>query len=392
MRLALIVGSAQPGRDGIGDHAAQLAGALLGRGHDAWLLALNDHHVDAERDDSRDEDGRGVAALRLPAAWPAARRYDRARQRLAQRQVDAVLFDMTPTHHDDRGLLWRHAPQLASLARGRRVAVLMHEYALGSETGAGPRRRLWGRLQRAGLRRFIAGLDRPLLAATNLLYARMMARDGWPAETVELYGNVPVLPAPADNWCHARLREAGIAGSGRRDFYGAGFFGSLYDGADLGAALPLLRSAARRADGRLAILSIGELGSSAALWQYWQRRFAGDIAFLALGRHAAAEISHYIAGLDLGLASVPMALAGKSGSLAAFADHGLATLMLNDSVHYRFLHDNRLCLPFNALPLDAQTAQQLDRQPAPPRRWRAKPALAAAADWAERTLSWPTAP
>src|SRR5690606_10494464 len=123
-------------------------------------------------------------------------------------------------------------------------------------------------------------------------------------------------------------------------------------------------------------------------WQAWQSRFAGngerDPVFLALGRRDAAEISAFIHGLDIGLSTVSMSLSGKSGTLAAFADHGLPAIVINDSVRYDFLPDSALALPANALPPTAQTAERLRQTPVLPRIPRQRPALAVTADWLER--------
>ncbi|MEO8557688.1 MAG: hypothetical protein ABI439_01405 [Rhodospirillales bacterium] len=390
MRLALIIGGAEPGHDGIGDHAALLAGELIDRGHEAWLLALSDPHVDGLQSQALIWHQREIPTVRIPRLLPARERYALARAALNQRDTKAVLYDLTTTHHEPRGLVWSLAPDMASLATGRRSAVLVHEYALGSEQGAGLKRQLWGRLQRAGFRRFVRKLDRPHLAATNLLYAKMMQRDGLAAEVVDLYGNVSLHPAPQDNWCHAQLRAAGIAPHGQRGYYVAGFFGTIYDGADLAAAIPALHDAARAADGRLAILSVGHLGAGENLWLQWQSQFgpgtAADIPFLALGRRDTNEVADYIHGLDLGLSTVSMSLAGKSGTLAAFTDFGLRALMINDSVHYSYMPDNTICLPQGALAPGPATTALLTNQPHLPRVFRPMPTLQTTADWVERVL------
>lgn len=391
MRIVLIVGSAEPGRDGIGDHARILAGELQRRGHQPWVLALADPHVAQPGSGKSIVGDAEVAALRIPAVLPNHRRIMLAQAALDNADPEAVLYDFSPTQYERRGLIWPLARAIAALAHGRKRAVLVHEYCLGREKGADLKQRLWGRAQTLGFRRFARSLNGLRIATTNLLYARMLERDGFAAEILPLFGNIPVAPAAAANWVHDRLREAGIEPAGRRGFYCAGFFGALYDGADLASVVPMLQEAARRADGRLAILGIGDHGGGLALWQSWVKQFgpgsSSNIPFLTLGRRDAPDISAFIHGLDLGLATVPISLSGKSGTLAAFADHGLPTLVINDSVQYELLPDTSIALPANALPPTSQTAERLRQTPVLPRIEREKPALAVAADWLERVLS-----
>jgi hypothetical protein len=386
MRIALIAGSAEPGRDGIGDHARILAAELNLRGHTAWVLAISDMHV-TEPSSSKSLVGESeVTALRIPANTSSFRRFTLARAALDNAEVEGVLYDFSPTQYEKRGLIWPMARDMAALSYGRKRTMLVHEYSLGSEQGAGLKRRLWGRAQGYGFRRFNRAINGLRIATTNPLYARLLERDGYSATILPLYGNIPVLPAPAENWCHARLREAGIEPSGTRGFYCAGLFGGIYSGAELAPAMAMLQDAAKAADGRLAILSVGHLGTTETLWREWQATFAGDAIFLALGQRDANEISAYIHGLDLGLNTVSQVLAGKSGSLAAFLDHGLPTLMLSDHDQFDLLPRSAEALPQGALPLTPQTASLLAQTPLLPRQPRGTSALKETADWLERVL------
>lgn len=386
MRIALIAGGAEPGRDGIGDHARLLARELIRRGHSAWILAIADAHIEEPGSTTFTLDGIEITALRLPERLSNARRYELAGLALDNAQAEAVLYDFSPTQYEGRGLIWSVARQMASLAYGRKRAILMHEYSLGRQRGAGLKRRLWGRGQTWGFRRFARALNGLRFATTNLVYARMLERDGFAAQIVPLYGNIPVLPPPPTNWCHVRLREAGIAPQGARGFYCAGFFGSLYEGAELGPALPTLQAAAAKAGGRLCILSVGHQGASEAIWNAWREKFAADATFLAVGRQEAADISAYIQSLDLGLATASVARAGKSGSLAAFLDHGLPSLVLSDYEHYEFLSDSTKALPAGALPFNEETSALLRTTPILPRAPRGDAAVKQTADWLERAL------
>jgi hypothetical protein len=387
MRIALIAGSAEPGRDGIGDHARILAAELNRRGHTAWVLAISDIHV-GEPGSSRSLVGDSeVTALRIPANTSSFRRFALARAALDNADVEGVLYDFSPTQYEKRGLIWPVARDMAALSYGRKRALLVHEYSLGSEQGAGPKRRLWGRAQGYGFRRFTRSINGLRIATTNPLYARMLERDGYSAAIVPLYGNIPLLPPPAENWCHARLREAGIEPKGTRGFYCGGLFGGIYSSAELAVAMPVLQAAAKVADGKLAILSVGHLGATETLWRDWQAKFAGDAIFLALGQRMADEVSAYIHGLDIGLNTVSQVLAGKSGSLAAFLDHGLPTLMLNDRDRFDLLPRSGEALPQGALPLTPQTASLLAQTPLLPRQPRGAAALKETADWLERALA-----
>jgi hypothetical protein len=387
MRIALIAGSAEPGRDGIGDHARFLAAELHRRGHTAWVLAINDSHVEEPGSSKSLVGETEVTALRIPAKTSSFRRFTLARAALDNAEAEAVLYDFSPTQYDKRGLIWPVARDMAQLAYGRKRAMLVHEYSLGSEQNAGLKRRLWGRAQGYGFRRFTRSINGLRIATTNALYARLLERDGYSASIVPLYGNIPVLPPPAENWCHARLREAGIEPMGTRGFYCAGFFGGLYGGAELAPAMAMLLDAAKAADGRLAILSVGYLGATEALWREWQGKFADEAVFLALGQRAADEVSAYIHGLDLGLNTVSQVLAGKSGSLAAFLDHGLPTLMLNDHDRFDLLPNTIEALPKGALPLTPQTASLLAQTPLLPHQPRGTAALKETADWLERVFA-----
>ena len=50
MKIAFITSCLEPGKDGVGDYTRSLAAESSRNGHEVCLLALNDRHVDRERE------------------------------------------------------------------------------------------------------------------------------------------------------------------------------------------------------------------------------------------------------------------------------------------------------------------------------------------------------
>lgn len=316
MRIVFVVGSFEPGRDGVGDYVAGCCRELLARGHSASVLALHDRFAQkaAEVRGDRAFD----AALRLPASLTWGARLELAKEFVRRKEPDVLSLQFVPFAFESRGLPWRLRNILAQIGGGRDWHVMCHELWIDQSFPLPLKHRILGQLQKP----IIAGLLRtlkPRLVHTHIeFYRSMLLRIRVPSELLPLHGNIPLSCAPAEarGWLFKRL------GVSQRDVFFAGFFGDLLPTLDL-QALEEFVSEMSLSGKKLYILSGGRLSvNGERVWQSLRDRIGRAANCQSLGALPTDEVSRYLAGLDLGLTSYPPELAGKSGAAASILEHG----------------------------------------------------------------------
>jgi hypothetical protein len=107
------------------------------------------------------------------------------------------------------------------------------------------------------------------------------------------------------------------------------FFGSIHPGWNEGEFLKRTSEAARKAGKKASLyLSIGKnTGRGAEIWKAMRDGKSESLLFREIGELSAADVSRYLQAADFGVATTPLGLLGKSGSAAAMASHGLATVV-----------------------------------------------------------------
>ncbi len=348
MTLAIICGTPEPGRDGIGDHSRLLAAALKARGLPTVLVGMSDGIIEAEaRQESQEALGQTIEVLRLSRQRPLAERIPDARRFLDRVGVRHLLFAFVLYDYGHRGIMWQAAPLLPRVAAGRTASILFHETWIGEEDGASLYIRSVGRMQRFMVKRFVRTLDPVRIYTTNATYRAMLGQIGIDAQIVPHFGNVPPGTQNAASWLPAALASAGvdIGPSGLDGLYLVGLFGSLYPGLDVPRLLPMLDTVARNAGRRLCIVAIGHMGARLPQWQAWRHAHGARYGLIDLGEQPPDMISQFLNSLDLAIAATSLAQIGKSGTAAAFLEHGVPTLVPVETTHYRFFPDETVGLP-----------------------------------------------
>lgn len=348
MRIVFVVGSFDPGRDGVGDYVAGCCRELQARGHSASVLALNDRftHQAAEARGDRSFD----AALRLPASSPWGFRIEQAREFVLRREPDVLSLQFVPFAFESRGLPWRLRNILAQISAGRDWHVMCHELWIDRTFPLPLKQRILGRLQKP----IIAGLFRqlkPRLVHTQIeLYRSMLSRMHVESELLPLHGNIPVSCASAEarSWLLEQLGES------HDEAFLAGFFGDLLPTLDT-QALEEFVSEMNLSGKKLCILSGGRLSANGEhVWESVRDRVQLAANCHSLGPLATDEVSRYLAGLDVGLTSYPEELAGKSGAAASILEHGKAVRIVGRMRNARPGSASRQMLPDR----DAKNASQ----------------------------------
>lgn len=320
MRVAFICSRLGPGRDGVGDYVRRLSAELVAQGHHVLALALRD-----TRDETEEPAG-GPRIRRLHAADSP----DLAGTELADFAPDWISLQWVPYGWHPRGLPWSAGRRLAALHPTAPNRHLMaHELWVGENRGAPPLdRRLWRPLQRLVTRRLARAWRPALVHTTTPVYAAMLADLGLPAALLPLPGNLPAPGPDDDAWASSWLREHGLAGETPAVL--AGVFGTLHPEWDPGAALRDWTAHARAAARAPALLALGRLGPEGEDKLLEIRSAAPGVAVVRSGELPAGRIAALLDRCAFGLASSPLALLGKSGTVAACLDLGLPVLVTRD--------------------------------------------------------------
>lgn len=313
MKLLFLCTAAEAGRDGVGDYSRRLAGACAAQGHDCRLLALHDPFVG----ETIREDQTGVSVVRLPATASWSDTAAAAQTEVSAFAPDWLSWQIVPYGFHPKGIIPDQALPLCQLGAGRKNHILLHELWLGLSRGEPLKNRLWGRLQRRALEKFVERIGALVLHTTNPAYQEALRRRDWTATLLPLFGNIPVAAAPSKPPGTQRW-TGGIFGTVHPQFNPNNCFGTLIAGAE----------ASHRT---LRILGIGRLG------EYGEKMFArlpgdypGRIEVEVIGEKSPGEISLLLQSLDFGIGTHPWALAGKSGAIAAMLDHGLPVVVPRD--------------------------------------------------------------
>jgi glycosyltransferase involved in cell wall biosynthesis len=359
LKIAFIVSSLEPGRDGVGDYTRRLAGELIRQGNQCRIVSLNDKcRLNAEtlkpetatrnqKSEIRNQksaklgekisafsfqlsaftewqtsEGTEIECLRLSGTMPWSERTIAARDWLNDFNPDWVSLQFVPFGFHPKGLCFGLAGHLKSIIRSRPLHWMFHELWVLWSFPLSLRKRLLGQVQKFYLRQHLRKL-KPQSVSTQLsFYQTELSKIGVSANVIPLHGNIPVYPRrEADKWLADRCALPASPKPVK-----AGFFGNIVSTLDpelFAAMIAELKTSGNE----LLVLSAGKTDeTSDRLWNSLEQEFAASATFIKLGGLNEREASHYFSALDYGLTSYPTELMGKSSGVAAMREHGLRVI------------------------------------------------------------------
>ncbi len=323
MNITLVAGSLEPGRDGVGDYTRWLANAAARRGAACRVLALADRHV---CDPVRTRDASGGECLRLPFGIPWSARLQAASEFVRASRADWVSLQFVPYSFQKRGFASAVVRSIPDLVGRARLHVMFHEIWIDGTISW--RKRLVSTAQRGSILQ-LCRYPGAVIHTTNGTYRDVLADHGVRADVLPLFGSIPIAQADATRWLAPLLSAAGCDAlpDRRGEWWLFVLFGTLHP---VWPPLPLLselQASAAEAGKRLALISVGRLGSGEALWAQMSATYAPRVPMLRLGEQPPERISEVLQAVDFGVATTPLALIGKSATAAAMFDHGLPVVV-----------------------------------------------------------------
>ncbi len=316
MKLVILCGSLEPGKDGVGDYSRRLASYCRKQGNSVLLGSLNDSWIDS--------DNIGTQEIRLAGSQPWSQRSATLQKVLTSFQPDFVSLQFVPYAYHGRGFCHEMATQLGAFAKKFHWHIMFHELWLGLNPTDSLKYKLFGWGQRRGVLQLARTLS-PVLTHTHATaYAHFLKRENISAIRLPLFSNIDIEPEPDFTRFCELLERAGsdLTPLNRRQTFVIVFFGSLHP--EWTPDLLMKKLAGKK----LLFLTMGRLGQTGMqIWNDFAEGYATRAKFINLGELSASEISTALLFADAGVAASPWNLIEKSGSAAAMVEHGLPVLV-----------------------------------------------------------------
>lgn len=322
MRIVFVAGCLAPGRDGVGDYTRMLARECARRGHAVALVSL----AEPRRVETPAAEDAGTPVLRLTLAESGDGHAVRAWVRAFAPDLASLHF--VPYSFHPRGFFGPKVPLLAAaVAPARLRHVFFHEVWIGTARDAGWKERASGWWQRRAVAELLEAVAPEVVHTSNAYYRAALATLGREARVLPVFGSVPLPIGPVMPATLADVPEGALV---------CGMFGSLHPNWQSEPFLEDFAALASR-EGRPPVLAAtGGLRHGLEFFNRLKARWAGRIAFVALGEHSVPRLAEIFARFDFAVSASPWLLIGKSASAAALREHGLGVVITNAGSLPRF--------------------------------------------------------
>jgi hypothetical protein len=320
VKILFLAGSLEPGKDGVGDYTRTLADECDRLGRQTFLAGINDPWVNAPITLLKKD-----PVLRVGSQIPLAERVKAVRRFVAEHQPDVVSLQFVPYSFHRSGLPFAWPRMLRAMIGTLPVQIMFHEIWIGAHRHARLKNRLIGFWQREIVQALVKNLNCRALHASTGVYVGLLNNQGIRAKHLPLFGNVPIA-------------SLGNSRQARDQVLRLGMFGSIHPEWSPHELIVQLRKLGRP----IQLAHIGRIGTGESMWIDLTRRYGSEIEVRRLGEQSLTDISRFFFSVDLGIATTPLSLIGKSGSVAAMLDHGLPVIVTRDDIHFPGISETEL--------------------------------------------------
>jgi hypothetical protein len=339
LKIAFIVSSLEPGRDGVGDYTRRLAGELIRQGHGVRILALNDKATKPEKSVStsdlrpltsdfaelQESEGTSIECLRLPGTMPWSERTKLARGWLDTFNPDWASLQYVSFGFHPKGLPYKAHKHLIDLTRSiTQRHLFFHEIWVGASGSPPIKLCILRYLQKRLILSFIQRFQANVLQTSIPFYARCLSGMGASANVLPLIGSIP--PTTSDCvWFQNILKNHHLNPS--TDWI-LGTFGAVSSNWDPSLLLNDLVCEAKKSSRQVGFFFIGNVGNSISSRIDYFRSNCPEVIFDSLGEQSPSRISAFISGLNWSISKHEWGYHGRSSTDAAMFEHGTPVISI----------------------------------------------------------------
>lgn len=306
--------------DGISDYVLRIACASAKKGHSTSIISINDIPGGGPESEQILDGDNTIGLKRFTSDISWGERRSAIRRLIEAFQPDYISLQLNLHKLGKNGIIWAAAIEVPKITAGFPVHVMLHELWFNPLVPYGCAESL-KRLARFWPLWLLMRLLRPQwVHASAPAYCRA-ARSVFPrVDPLPIFSNIrpsPTAMIPAS--IEARLLP-------KADTLLAVIFGIIHPTIEFHESIAWLERAAARHNKQLQVIAIGDNGYGDSGWHRLCAAMTNQNSTAILGRLPEETISALLARADIGISHTPVALSTKSGTTAAFLEHGLPVL------------------------------------------------------------------
>lgn len=311
MKFFFICGSLEPGKDGVGDYTRRLAAELIKKRWQCTAISINDAYVSKIEQGLQKEEEIELDVLRLPATLSWSNRIEKINEIIKLFSPQIISLQYVPYAFHSKGLPLNLAGLLKGLHGKHRWHIMFHELWVGKEDGAALKMLVTSLLQKYIITNTIRRLN-PTIVHTHLpAYKINLSKIGCSAKELPLFSNIRQVVS-ASPYLFEKME------------WNVAFFSQVDTGPAMLQFLTALQEQVTIAGKKLRILLLG--GTKVRM-----ENFKNAISILKAdstvieycGFLNPIQLSEKLGTCVLGITPVIEKGLGKSGTVAAFLEHGL---------------------------------------------------------------------
>jgi hypothetical protein len=335
MKILFLCGSAEPGKDGVGDYTRRLCGELNRTGHQAQILSLCDKQVTGFITQTQLIEKTAVTVRRIPIASPYKQRVAWSQEVLKEETPDWVSLQFVPFSYDPKGLpLWLSG-FLKEVKGSYKWHLMFHELWVGMNKEASMKLKVWGQVQKLIIIIIIRKVKFNLIQTQSSYYQLQLKNLGFSVDLLALFSNIPVVIDVAKELTNKDLNIA--------------VFGGIYPGAPIVEFAMELEQYGIEHSLNISVSFIGRCGKEQEEWATILRK--NGISVLVKGEQSARVISELLSVSNIGIVNTPFTLVEKSGVYAALQAHDLRVICLSHAwTSRKFFKKKKMVIDFQYMP------------------------------------------
>ncbi len=313
MNLLFLCGSAEPGKDGVGDYTRRLCGELIRTGHNAQIVSLYDKHVVSFITQNQVIEETPVIVRRMPIITSYKQRLAWTQEIVKEIAIDWISLQFVPYSFNPKGLPFWMSGFLKALKGNHQWHVMFHEIWIGIEKKASLKSKCTGILQKQIVLKILQNLNFVVINTNTNLYRLQLLNLGYNSKLLPLFSNI------SNNIIDYNEKKT--------DELIFAFFGGIHFGAPIQEFMDELKLELEKRKGCFVkFLFVGNCGSSLKEWTMILD--SENIKYEIFGYCSNQEISEKLLTCNYGVSTTPYLLIQKSGSVATLIEHGLPVLCI----------------------------------------------------------------